>query len=185
MKNIPRFRLVGVVLVLVFAFAETGAAGDAQPADKVEQVSGLVKTCNGNLAGSRWCDQGDGTVKDLTTSLIWIQRGDCWDRLRWYDILTKPIKELRGGTCGLTDGSLWGDWRIPTIKELASVTSGPDAVRYKSPGPFIGLQSGYYWTATTRADHRQRAWSVNMLSGKAIDSPKHMPYYLWPVRNEN
>ncbi len=44
MKNILRFRLVGVMLVLVSVFAETGAAGDAQPAGKVEGVSGLVKT---------------------------------------------------------------------------------------------------------------------------------------------
>jgi hypothetical protein len=183
MKNICFFWLFGIVLVSLLA--GTGTADDALPGDKVSPASGKLKTCGGTVVGFRWCDQGDGTVKDLTTGLIWIQRGDCWDRLRWYAILPLPFKRLRQGTCGLADDSKWGDWRPPTRKELAALASGPDAIRYKSPGPFTGLQSGYYWTATTKADNRDYAWSVNMLFGAVVSSPKHMMYYLWPVRNDN
>ncbi|MDX2511546.1 MAG: DUF1566 domain-containing protein [Desulfobacterales bacterium] len=183
MKNRLCFRLVGAVLVLVFVFAETGTADDAPPVDKIVRVSDLAKTCDGTLVGSRWCNQENGTIKDLNTGLVWSQRADCWDRLRWNEILPIPFKKLRHGICGLADGSLWGDWRAPTRKELAALTSGPDAIRYRSPGPFTGIQSVYYWTATTKADNRQHAWSVNMLSGTVVSSPKHMMYYLWSVRN--
>ncbi len=184
MKNILCFQLFGLALGLVFIFAEAGAADDAVPAETVVRVADQAKPCDGTLVGSRWCDQENGTIKDLNTGLVWSQRADCWDRLRWYAILPIPFKRLRHGTCGLADGSLWGDWRAPTRKELAALTSGTDAIRYKSPGPFTGLQSVYYWTATTKADNRDYAWSVNMLSGTVISSPKHMMYYLWPVRND-
>ena len=185
MKNACCFWLFGLVLGWAVVIAGTGAADDVVTDGKVSRVSGLVITCTGTPAGSRWCNQGDGTIKDMTTGLVWSQRADCWGRLRWYEILPLPFKRLRHGTCGLEDGSLWGDWRAPTRKELAALTSGPDAIRYKSPGPFTGLQSVYYWTATTKADNRDAAWSVNMLSGTVVSSPKHMMYYLWPVRNDN
>ncbi len=29
--------------------------------------------CIGTLNGTRWCDQGDGTVKDMTTGLVWFK----------------------------------------------------------------------------------------------------------------
>jgi len=185
MKHPSSFWLLCVVLFLAFVFAQSGATDDAMPLDQDRQVSGVSKTCDGTLVGSRWCDQRNGTIKDLTTGLVWLQRPDCWDRLRWYEILPLPFKRLRHGTFGLADDSKWGDWRAPTRKEMTALTIGPDAIRYKSPGPFTGLQSGYYWTATTKADNRKYAWSVNMLSGAVISSPKSMMYYLWPVRNEN
>ena len=34
-------------------------------------------TCEGTVsAGGRWCDQGDGTVKDMTTGLVWLKKAD-------------------------------------------------------------------------------------------------------------
>ena len=169
-----------MVLGWVAVIVGTGLADD-----KGSPVSGPVEACTGTLSGTRWCNRENGTIKDMTTGLVWLQRADCWGRMRWYEILPLPFKRLRQGTCGLEDGSRWGDWRAPTRKELTALTRGPDAIRSKSPGPFSGLQSVYYWTATTRADNRDAAWSVNMLSGTEVSSPKHMMYYLWPVRNDD
>ncbi len=32
-----------------------------------------VLTCKGTIVGTRWCDQENGTVKDMTTGLIWLK----------------------------------------------------------------------------------------------------------------
>ena len=33
--------------------------------------------CEGTLStGGRWCDQGDGTVKDMTNGLVWLKKAD-------------------------------------------------------------------------------------------------------------
>lgn len=73
MENIYYLWLFG--FVCFYLLAGTGTVDDAQPGDRVRPVSGKVKICRGTVVGSRWCDQGDGAVKDLTTGRIWIQRG--------------------------------------------------------------------------------------------------------------
>ena len=123
MKHLCNFWLFGIVLIPMLTGNIT--ADDGLPVDKVSPVSGQVKACGGTTVGSRWCNQGNGTIKDMTTGLVWSQRADCWGRLRWYEILPLPFKRLRHGACGLADDSEWGDWRPPTRRELAALTSGP------------------------------------------------------------
>lgn len=33
----------------------------------------LKPTCNGTINGTRWCDNGNGTVTDLTTGMVWLK----------------------------------------------------------------------------------------------------------------
>lgn len=33
-------------------------------------------TCKGTLYENRWCDNGNGTVTDLTTCLVWLKKAD-------------------------------------------------------------------------------------------------------------
>src|SRR5712691_11453672 len=71
----------------------------------------------------RFTDRGNGTVRDNLTGLIWLKDILCAARAgspTWLDALTFA-NTLASGTCGLRDGSVAGDWRLPNIRELQSL----------------------------------------------------------------
>ncbi|EDN65658.1 Protein of unknown function DUF1566 [Beggiatoa sp. PS] len=105
--------------------------------------------------------------------------------------------QLADGQCGLSDGSKPGDWRLPTEEEwkamidkkyVKSDWSQPAISNAAGIGPwkegdaFSGVQSGYYWTATTRAFVTTRAWYVYLKSGYVGTYDKTNTFYVWPVR---
>ncbi len=92
-----------------------------------------LTTCDGTgedgdyQAGVEWptprfTDRGNGTVRDNLTGLIWLKDTVCSYQFggTWWEALTFA-NTLASGRCGLTDGSVAGDWRLPNIKELQSV----------------------------------------------------------------
>jgi hypothetical protein len=75
-------------------------------------------------------DNGDGTVSDLNTNLMWVQSPDLEDKSTW--------EEAKAGASSCRVGG-FTDWRLPTIKELYSLIdfdgwTGLDAA---SSRPFI------------------------------------------------
>jgi len=69
---------------------------------------GQDATYNGNQPS--YTDNGDGTVTDNVTGLMWEQ--DMGSKIGYYDGLTKAANSTLGGH---------SDWRVPTIKELYSL----------------------------------------------------------------
>ena len=109
-------------------------------------------TCSGTLSAlGRWCDQNNGTVKDMTTGLVWLKDAGCMGYMDWYSAIEHPITNLRSGDCSgtLTDGSVWGDWRLPTNSELVGITVGDEHIRSSQMYFFTNVQSDYYWSSTT------------------------------------
>ena len=49
------------------------------------EVTGTQGGCTGTLNGTRWCDNGDGTVTDLTTGLVWLKDATCVGQWSWYE----------------------------------------------------------------------------------------------------
>ena len=129
-------------------------AGPASTGHTLNEVMTLIDsrahaTCNGTLNGTRWCDNGDGTVTDLTTGLEWLQNANCFSTEMW-DNANIMSGRLFSGSCGLTDGSMVEhDWRLPTRKELEQLTTGTEQVRSGTPRAFINVQSADYWSSTT------------------------------------
>jgi hypothetical protein len=99
----------------------------------------------------RFTDNGDGTVTDNLTGLIWLKNANCFGQRTFYDALSDS-NGLESGECGLTDGSHAGEWRLPNRRELFSLV---DDDRYNPAlplvHPFINVQSNMYWSSTTRA----------------------------------
>ena len=64
-------------------------------------------TCAGTLVGTRWCDNGDSTVTDMTTGLVWLKFAD-WGGLKpWrsntsgdYDDARDQDRSFAGWRCG-------------------------------------------------------------------------------------
>src|SRR6266850_1287007 len=52
----------------------------------------------------RFKDQGNGTVEDRLTGLIWLKQDDCLGPVSWAQAL-EAASTLVSGRCGLMDGS--------------------------------------------------------------------------------
>ncbi|MCA1806837.1 MAG: DUF1566 domain-containing protein, partial [Actinobacteria bacterium] len=155
--------------------------------------SGNVITCAGtgqdgeyqlgDTASPRFTDNSDGTVTDNLTGLIWLQNANCYGTKVWETALT-DANTLASGSCGLSDGSSAGDWRLPNVNELRSlidyqVSSAP---RIPSGHPFSIVQSSNYWSSTSYRPSLSGAWRVSFNSGSVNGNGKTSFGYVWPVQ---
>jgi hypothetical protein len=127
--------------------------------------------------GTRFIDNNDGTVTDTLTALTWQKDNTCHGIKTWQDALD-ACNGLASSTCGLSDGSTAGQWRLPNINELHSL--GPT---WPPAAPFLGnLTSCCYWSSTTYASYSNSGWSVYFISGGVIDYIKSYEDYVRCVR---
>jgi len=139
----------------------------------------------------RFTDNINGTVTDNLTGLIWLKDANCFGERTWVQALA-DCNGLNSGECGLTDGSVAGDWRLPNSNELASllhkgyydpaVPNTAGTGQWTAGDPFNSLQSNVYWSSTTYAVSTDYAWYVNLYDGFVGLGIKTNPNYVWPVR---
>lgn len=125
----------------------------------------------GGVMDTRFTDNGDGTVLDTKTGLIWTEDARLYRRMAWSTAIN-VCKSLGGG------------WRLPERFELEGLL---DLARHDPAlpqgHPFTNVQSAYYWSATTYVNRTDYAWCVYMLNGNVhSDYKAHGSYYVWPVK---
>ena len=105
----------------------------------------------------------------MTTGLIWLKKAD-WSEWKAWDGNNNDNAHVQAGIlkagakgANLTDGSVEGDWRLPTKTELVGITIGTEPVSSskKSWRAFSGVE-GSYWSSTTVADDVSTAWVVSL-----------------------
>jgi hypothetical protein len=131
----------------------------------------------------RFTDNGDGTVTDNLTGLIWMQWANCLDYGDgdWYHAMW-AAQNLMDGRCGLQDYSFLGDWRLPNVRELHSLIDFSQIDHALPSGhPFIDVPelAAYYWSSTTVASDPGAAWIVHMNTGWAMYQHKSSYTYNW------
>jgi hypothetical protein len=105
----------------------------------------------------RFTDNGNGTVTDNLTGLLWLKNANCFGPVAWTAALT-DANGLATGACGLTDGSTAGEWHLPNRKELMSLIDySRSSPALPSGDPFTSVQSGY-WSSTTSAFNALGVW---------------------------
>ena len=141
----------------------------------------------------RFQDNGDGTVTDNLTGLVWLKAPNCGGlerELEWEEALYY-CENLNSGECGLADGSEAGDWRLPSVKEFQGLISfGNFYPAIESGHPFVGVLTSYsdyweynwYWSSTTHAYFTRKAWCVGMDFGTVDARDKLYGCGVWPVR---
>jgi hypothetical protein len=156
----------------------------AQPAQlpKTGQTTLYAAGDDGDLeAGVAWpsprfTDNGDGTVTDNLTGLMWAQDANLDGTKTWADALTY-VNAL--GLAG------YNDWRLANVNELESLINAEeaDSAAWLNTQGFTDVQAAIYWTSTTYDNNALNAWVVHMEDGWVIaTNPKASIFYLWPVR---
>ncbi len=127
----------------------------------------------------RFTDNGDGTITDNLTGLIWLKDWDCRaiSPATWQGAIVNARLGLINGNCGLTDGSQPGDWRLPNRNELRSLLNLQNFNPALPPGrPFINVRVGglrdSYWSSTTVAQTTDRSWAVQISDGSWVGPRK-------------
>jgi len=149
-------------------------------------------TCSGTMTGTRWCDNENGTVTDMTTGLVWLKNADWgglkkwWDGSPNYDDAHARAGSLKDGATGanLSDDSVEGDWRLPTRSELYGLANGTYAVRLSAWQAFDGQYDIFkiYWSSTARSVRSTGAWVVHLSDGIGFYDGKTKGWFVWPVR---
>ncbi|ETR70122.1 MAG: hypothetical protein OMM_03465 [Candidatus Magnetoglobus multicellularis str. Araruama] len=139
-------------------------------------------------------------VRDNVTDLIWEVKTDDagihdkYNTYTWYD--SNPnTNGGRNGTSGdMTDTEDfittlnaakfggYSDWRIPTVKELASITSLEKYSLSININYFPHTMSAFYWSSTSYANYTGFAWGVYFYNGHVNFNDKDSSYYVRAVR---
>jgi Protein of unknown function (DUF1566) len=143
-----------------------------------EHLSGI------QVAEPRFVDNGDGTTTDSLTGLIWLEDAGCFEAGRW-EVALSEANGLESGSCGLSDGSAPGDWRLPNVPELgALIDFGEVSPALPASHPFLGVPNANgCWTSTTYVGQPQSAWFVEIANGGIGQADKASGVQCaWPVR---
>ncbi len=149
---------------------------------------------------NRYVDCGNGTVTDTVTGLIWLKKANCYATLfASYAYANERAVGLKDGTCGLTDNSSAGDWRLPTAEEWFATTARARAKGCQNPAltnsagtgcfaagpqPFTGVPSGVvvYWTSSALENFPDHALYMQLGTGLTFYDPKADYHHIWAVR---
>ena len=125
---------------------------------------------------NRFSDNGDGTIADKATALIW-QKADSVKTLDWKRALSYAEGLKLAGR---------GDWRLPNVKELQTIVDysrAPDATDPKKRGPAIDpifkltAAESWFWSGTTHIENQfayyvcfGQGFSARKFRGKKINA---------------
>ncbi len=188
-------RLPGTVLLVSFVMLFFGSPYVHAGSDNLP-ASALAYRANGlPVEQPRFTDNGDGTVTDNRSGLVWLKDAECLGMHTWQGA-KELVAGLSGGyTCKqfrLEDKSNAGDWRVPTIREIMTLP----VIEYFSPAlsnsagtgkwtegdPFVNVSSLYYWSGTRVGDHN--AWYMYLYNGVLGLADISQKYHVWPVKGE-
>jgi hypothetical protein len=188
--------LVNGVLAWVDGAQITGTrAPGAVP--KTGQTASLVSGDDGDLQRGvvwpvpRFTSNGNGTVTDNLSGLIWLQQSNTCvgpvasangTSATWQQALDFA-NALAAGACGLNDGSVAGSWRLPNARELQSLIDFGNLNPALPTGhPFSGVVRAFVWSSTSVAATPANAWSVFIGDGDLSAFGKTSVFSVWPVR---
>lgn len=129
-----------------------------------------ARCVRGDMSTSLWEDNGDGTVTDLRTGLMWSQNAPAVSN--WENALAICEADTPAG---------YADWRLPNIKELRTLADKHLSNPCVSPQFFPLVTSDKYWSSTTEHDI-QRAWFMDLRSGTTSYGDKDSLLKVMPVR---
>ncbi len=126
-----------------------------------------IRCVRGNNYGvSQFVDNGDGTISDMTSGLMWM-KDDSGEGLDWENALSYAENlEYAGHT----------DWKLPNVKELQSIVDYSGVYPAISKSYFnITDDDAYFWTSTSAyfskasEEEQKHYWAWYVAFGYAVD----------------
>lgn len=117
----------------------------------------------------RFTDNGDGTITDRLTGLMWLQDGSCLGRLSWQGAM--DIAGGEGDDVARLESchelAAYKDWLLPEIGQLEVLFDAEEvsAGNWLNRHRFKNVQSAAYWSRTT-GPNPYRAWVFHFDSGE-------------------
>ncbi len=158
-------------------------------------VGMLLPVLSGAGEEARFTDLENGTIRDNKTGLIWLKNADCF-RWKSFKKAMELIDELKSGKCGLDDGSIAGDWRLPSVWEWEglffkkyrepAISNTKGTGKWKPGDPFDNVRNNYYWTGSafpSTAGHFDHAYAVHLYYGVQHHKEQALGLFVWPVRD--
>jgi hypothetical protein len=157
----------------------------------------VTTTVTTTIPGPRFTDNGNGTVTDNHSGLVWLNHPLCDDLndsgtgLNWYDA-TALAASLADGNCGLTDDSVAGDWRLPTKEEWEAFVCAESqepalcniqGIEQWLPGDVFDVVQ--YWTDTPVESSTDSSWTILISPGIMFIARNSSTNYVWPVRGNS
>lgn len=123
------------------------------------------------ISDARYLDNGDGTVSDTQTGLMW-QKTAASDKMNWNDALRY---------CQGLSLAGHSDWRLPDIDTLMSLVD----VFYRPaihPDYFPDTSSAMHWSSTPYATYSYYAWVIDFYDSHSYSLSKASSMYVRAVR---
>jgi len=141
------------------------------------------------LPTPRFTDNGNNTVTDNLTGLIWTKNANIYGLKTWSQAVSDCEACAEGG---------YEDWHLPQVKELYSlihygyfypaVSNTAGTGKWTENDPFTSIQweTASYWTSTSDAyaDYysSEYAWIQEMATGWLTHTPMSFTHFVWCVR---
>ena len=122
----------------------------------------------------RFVDNGDGTVTDTRTGLMWTQETLPCGRVMHAEAIQM---------CAALDIAGHKDWRMPTIEELFGLADRSRHSPAIDTDVFPNTESTWYWSSTPCAWDPSCAWVVGFFSGSAYGGHRHHNAFVRAVRS--
>ena len=141
----------------------TGRTQDGESSSDGFAVGMFVRCVRGDedvYGVNDFVDNGDGTVTDEATGLMW-QQADDGETRNWEEALAYANEAQIGG---------YDDWRLPNTKELQSIIDyTKTTIPVVDESVFtISEADSYFWTGTTLGDFKAQACYVAFGYGWSI-----------------
>lgn len=134
----------------------------------------------------RFAPNGDRTVTDRLTGLVWSPDGDAPGPADCDPGTRKTGQEALDHVRCLNDRRYLGksDWRLPNRNELASLVhrGQPDSAAWMNTQGFSNARGGIYWSSSSYPYNTWNAWCVNLHDGAVSSCAKGHRFHVWPVR---
>jgi hypothetical protein len=146
------------------------AVRGGQPGSFDTVYSGTVD--DASHATNIYTDNSDGTVTDISSSLMW-QQASSSKEMAWEQALAYCEKLKLGG---------YIDWRLPALDELRDLVDGSRHSPAINTNYFPNTHSSNYWSSTTYAYYTGYAWLVYFDIGSVSCTNKYNSSYVRAVR---
>jgi hypothetical protein len=178
--------MVVMILLLFHSAAHAYKLPDTGQA-KCYNTAGTEISCGGtgqdgdySINPMSYTDNGDGTVTDDNTGLMWKKQDEA-DGYNWYrasgtyDMSYNPTSQ---SACGELNTGGYSDWRLPTKKELMSIVD----YSIPSPGPVMNII--YFTNTNTSIDYwSTRYWTMSTLAPDYPADAFHVEFSAGGVNN--